>query len=451
MKKTLICMLLIGSVVTAFAQKQKFIKFDKDELTKYYVTKKYVDAKDYIDKVLQNPKEQNNKDAIVSKAYIYAQLGYDSAAAYPTALATAGNILDSLQKTNDTATFNKLMREDYGINAVSMVYATDFNMGKNQFTNSQWDSAYHSFYNAAHWANYITQNGFSQNPDRNAIDTFTVLYTGYAAQNASSFTADSGYKNPAMADSAMSIYTALADRNIAIPNGEAMYVFMVQYYQYKKDKANADKYLAMGRQFYPNRAATWSQLETEGITAGGDLNQIISNYQASDAAGTMTEDQYTQIAGTLVSAEKKIQDSAMLIKVNNTAIDAYQKAFAKSQNGLYAYNIGILNYNIFNKLDDEFYANRGTTAASKAKRDAIEKRQQPVADSAIYWFNQAYTILSAKTNRENIDNISGNNAIKTLASLYGWKAQKAQGYNATDFAKYDALSQQFGKLEDSFK
>ena len=463
MKKVLFGMLLIGSAVTVSAQKQKLVKFDKDKMTNYFTTGKYVDAKDYVSNVLQNPKDPGNKEPLVCEAFIYSQLGYDSAtsAAYPLAIDTANNILDSLQKTTDTATFNKLMRStiyttnrgftQIGVSAVSIVYATAFNVGKNQFQNQQWDSAYHSFYRAAHWANYITQNGFSQNPNRNAIDTFTVLYTGFAAQNAAGFDPETGFKNPVMADSAMSIYTALADRNIAMPSMEAMYVFMVEYYQYKKDKPNADKYLAMGKQYYPDKADMWSQLEMQGITEGGDVNEIIKNYQASDAAGTMTDDQYAQIAGTLYNMEKKIQDSATFVTVNNTAIDAYQKAFAKNQNGLYAYNVGILYYNVFNKLDDEFYANTGQEAAKKAKRDAIVQRQQPVADSAIYWFNQAYTILSAKTNRDERENTTGNNAIKSLTSLYGWKASKAQGYNAADFTKYDGLSSQFGKLEDTFK
>ncbi|ANI88741.1 hypothetical protein A9P82_05245 [Arachidicoccus ginsenosidimutans] len=448
-------MLLAGSISAVFAQKKdKPVKYDNSELQKYLVLKNYVQAKDYIDKVLQNPKEQDNKEALTYKAFIYSQLAYDSAtkANYPDGISIADNVLKQLQQSTDTAQFNKLMRQNQGINAVSAVYADAFNKGKEEFAKSQWDSAYVNFRESSHWSGYILQNGFSTNPDRNAIDTFPVLYTGFSAQNAAGFDAESGsFKNPAMADSAMSIYTALADRGIAIPDMAAMYQFMIQYYQTKKDNANTDKYLAIAKQHYPDKNDLWEQLETNAMTAGGDVQSIIDNYKQKDAAGDMSEDQYAQIANSLANAEKKVTDSALFIQVNNTAIDAYEKAFAKNPQGLYAYNAGVLNYSMFLKLDDEYYASRGEGAALKAKRASIEKQQAPYADSSAYWFEKAYSILSAKTNREKIETISGNNAVKSLESIYGWKAGKAQGHDAAAFDKYDALSKKYGNLEGSLK
>ncbi|UAY54740.1 hypothetical protein [Arachidicoccus terrestris] len=453
MKRIVFSFLLLG--ITAGAWAQKPVKFKKDDVVKLLVEKKYTDAKDLIDKVLANPKEQDNKEALTYKAVIYANLASDSAQAanYPDALQTSASTLDQLQQNTDTAAFNKLMREDQGINAVSVVYSKSFNNGLNKFKDTAWDEAYKSFYNAYKWADYITKNGFSQNPDRNAIDTFTVLYTGFAAQNASRYNQENGgsFQNPAMADSAMSMYQKLAERNIATKDMAAMYQFMIQYYQVKKDKANTDKYLALAKKNYPDKSDLWSQIETQAMLAGGSVNDIINNYKQKDAGGQMTEAQYIEIAQTLANAEKSTQDTAEIAAAKAASIDAYAKAFNLSQNGIYAFNVGILNYQKFSALDDEYYANKGEEAEKKARRDAIEKEQAPIADSSITWLTKSFDILSNKQDRDKNEVVSLNRAVDIIANLYSWKMNKARGHDPKAYDKYNALFQKFDGLHDSFK
>jgi len=453
MKRIVFSFLLLG--ITAGAWAQKPVKFKKDDVVKLLAEKKYSDAKDLIDKVLANPKEQDNKEALTYKAVIYADIAADSALGpnNPEALQTAAATLEQLQQNTDTAAFNKLMREDQGINAVSVVYSKSFNSGLTKFKDTAWTDAYKDFYNAYKWAGYITRNGFSQNPDRNAIDTFTVLYTGFAAQNASGYEQENGgsFKNPAMADSAMSMYLKLADRNIATKDMPAMYQYMIQYYQAKKDKANADKYLAVAKKAYPDKADLWNQIETQAMLAGGSVKDIISNYEQKDAGGQMTETQYIEIAQTLANAEKSTQDTAEIAAAKAASIDAYKKAFNLSQNGIYAFNVGILNYQKFSELDDEYYANKGEEAAKKAKRTAIEKAQEPIADSSIAWLTKGFDILSNKQDRDKNDIVSLNRAVDIIANLYNWKMNKARGHDPKAYDQYNALFKKFDALHDSFK
>ncbi|WP_162923620.1 hypothetical protein [Arachidicoccus soli] len=467
MKKIVLSLLMMSLVAGTFAQrhnrrdkadnsseKVKSERFDKGKLELLLAQKKYEDAKTLIDGVLADPKNQDNKDALTYKAVIYSDLSRDSATKdkYPDALNVASTTLNQLQEnTPDTAAFNKLMREDLGINAISAVYSNCFNTGKDAFGKSQWDTAYTQFKTAAHWANYITQNGFSQNPDRNAIDTFTVLYVGFAAQNASGFDSEKGFKNPAMADSAMAIYTMLADRKIAIPDMAAMYQFMIQYYQYKKDKANVSKYLALAKGYYPKQLPLWNQLETTQMLAGGDYSEVIKNYKAKDAAGSLSEMQYVELGETLAKAQRDSKDTAVVSEAGVLAIDAYEKAFAKSPKGLYAFNAGVLNYAEFSKLDDDFYKSRGEGAALKAKRDAIQKSQMPLADTAITWLTKAYEILSAKTDRDKSETISLNRAVDIIANLYSWKMDKARGHDTTAYDKAETGFKKFDALHNTFQ
>ncbi|SDZ84430.1 hypothetical protein SAMN05192529_102292 [Arachidicoccus rhizosphaerae] len=453
MKRIVFSFLLLG--ITAGAWAQKPVKFKKDDVLKLLAEKKYGDAKDLIDKVLANPKEQDNKEAITYKAVIYANLATDSALAgsNPDALQTTATTLDQLKQNTDTAAFNKLMREDQGINAVSVVYSKAFNNGLSDFKDSKWDDAYKNFHTAYSWADYITKNGFSQNPDRNAIDTFTVLYTGFAAQNASGYDQENGgtFKNPAMADSAMAMYTLLADRNIATKDMPAMYQYMVQYYQAKKDKENAAKYLDIAKKAYPDKNDLWSQIETQAMLSGGNVNDIIANYKEKDAAGQMTEAQYVEIAQTLANAEKSTKDTAEIAAAKAASIDAYQKAFNLGHNGIYAFNVGILNYQRFSELDDEFFANKGEEAAKKAKRDAIEKEQAPLADTSIAWLTKSYDVLSAKQDRDKNESVSLNRAVDIIANLYNWKMNKARGHDPKAYDQYEALFKKFDSLHETFK
>ncbi|MGF7232290.1 hypothetical protein [Arachidicoccus sp.] len=471
MKKIVLSLLMVSIVAASFAQrhnrrdknkdedskteKVKSEKFDKAKLELILAQKKYEDAKTMIDGVLADPKNQDNKEALTYKATIYADIYNDSTlrSKYPDAIQVASNTLNQLQSTtSDTAAFNKLMRQDLGINAISAVYSNAFNEGKDAFGKSQWDTAYHEFKTAAHWANFITQNGFSQNPDRNAIDTFTVLYVGFAAQNASGYIDSSAsFAKPAMADSAMEIYTMLADRNIAIPDMAAMYQFMIEYYQAKKDHANATKYIALAKKYYPTQLPLWSQLETKQMLAGGDFDQVMQNYKTKDAAGTLTEVQYIELGETLAKAQREIKDSAKAKEANALAIDAYQKAFAKNPNGIYAFNSGVLYYAEYSKLDDEFYKNRGEGAALKAKRAVIEKAEMPLADSSIIWLTKAYEILSAKTNREKSETISLNRAVDIIANLYSWKMDKARGQDTAAYDKAETGFKKFDALHNSFQ
>lgn len=453
MKRIVFSLLLLGIIAGAWAQKP--VKFKKDDIVKLLVQKKYTDAKDLIDKVLANPKEQDNKEALTYKAVIYSSLASDSAEAgnFPDALQTSASALEQLQQSTDTTEFNKLMREDQGINAVSIVYSKSFNAGLNQFKESKWDDAYKNFYSAYKWADYITKNGFSQNPDRSAIDTFTVLYTGFAAQNASGYNQENGgsFDNPAMADSAMAMYQKLTDRNIATKDMAAMYQFMIQYYQVKKDKENADKFLALAKKNYPDKNELWGQIETQAMLAGGSVTDIISNYKQKDASGQMTEAQYIEIAQTLANAEKSTKDTAEVAAAKAASIDAYTKAFNLSQNGIYAFNVGILNYQKFSELDDEYYANKGEAAEKKAKRNAIEKEQGPVADSAITWLEKSFEILSNKQDRDKNELVSLNRSVDIIANLYNWKMNKARGHDTKAYDKYNALFQKFDGLHESFK
>jgi hypothetical protein len=204
---------------------------------------------------------------------------------------------------------------------------------------------------------------------------------------------------------------------------------------------------------YPNEAAVWNQLEINNMSQNSSLDQIMAKYQ-QESSGNLTEEQLASYAETFVNPQQlQTLDTAKQIQFKETAADIFKRAFAlNSKQGIYAYNAGLLSYNIFNTLEDKRFALRGEGAALKAQRAEIEKKQQVYADSAIVWLEKGYEALKAKTERDRVEASSLNHAVDYLANLYMWKRDQTKGTaNAKDYDKYDAKFQQYDAEHDKYK
>ena len=140
------------------------------------------------------------------------------------------------------------------------------------------------------------------------------------------------------------------------------------------------------------------------------------------------------------------------VELKLTAADAFSKAYnLNNKNGLYAFNSGVLYYNVFSTLDDRFFANAGETAALKAKRAEIVKEQQETASKAIEWLEKGYATLKAKEPREKNENNSLNRTVLMLSNLYAWKRDKSRGVNPKDYDAYDAKYKIYDAEVDKYK
>jgi tetratricopeptide (TPR) repeat protein len=335
----------------------------------------------------------------------------------------------------------KLLKEN-GLRGLGILYSSSFNSGKKYFTESKWQQAFDNFKRAEELGEFVTKNGFSNNADKNSIDTFTVLYTGFAAQN-----------NNKPAD-AIVYYEKLADRKIGTKEMADMYHYMLNHYSTQKNTEKFTKYLTLAKELYPDQNAKWSQIEMNNMNQTAGMDQIIGKYKQDDAAGKMTEDQYITYAQAFASPEKdqlSKLDSTQQVELKFTAADAFKKAFALNNNGIYAYNAGVLYYNVYSILEEKLYGLRGTSATLKAQREEVQKQQMPLADSAINWLEKGYTILKAKTNREKTESNSLNRAVDFLANLYAYKRDRSKGVNVKDVDKYDAKFKEYDNEHDKYK
>ena len=433
MKKTIFLLLFAAFAMLASAQ-------DYNKVMLSYQLKKYEDAKNEVDKLNNDSKAKDKPETYLWKAAVYGQLFADSAlsAKYPDADQQAMDAFNTYQQKDPSLKLLKEGSTTAAINGIAWMYSASFSNGKKYFTQSKWPEAFKEFSRATALSEFINKNGFNSN--KSLIDTFTVLYTGYAAQNMGK------------PDSAVVYYEKLADLKTGGADLKSMYQYMLDDYAKMKQTDKFTKYLAIAKELYPNEAS-WSQLEMSNMSQNSSLDQILAKYN-QESSGNLTEDQLVNYAETFANPQQlQSLDSAKQLEYKRTAADIFKRAFEKNPSqGIYAYNAGLLSYNLFNVLEDKRYGLRGESAALKAQRADIAKQQQVYADSAIIWLERGYEVLKAKTNREKVDANSLNHTVDYLANLYMWKRDQTKGTaSAKDYDKYDAKFQQYDAEHDKYK
>jgi hypothetical protein len=437
MKKAFLAIALILSVNYLMAQDDAVIQL-------YVAQKQYEKAKDEVDKWLAQPKlkDKDKPTAYLWKMLVYSNLYADSAltSKYPGADVEA---LDALAKYQQLDPELKMLREQTFFAAgIGNLYTGSFAIGKNYFDKKEWDSAFKYFSASTRMGDFLLRNKLSSSTA--TIDTVTVLYTGYSAQNAKKL------------DSAAKYYAMLADIKIKDPEYEDIYKFLIEYNAQVKNDAEFKKYLALGKELYPNDAASWTQYEMSNMTANASLTDLLQKYQQEAAAGSLNEDKLVAYAEALATTDKQQLDpldSMQKVNLKLAAAQAFAKAYdMNDSNGLYAFNTGVIYYSLYGELDDRYGAYRGESSALKAKRAEISKQEMAYADTASQWLEKAYTTLKAKTDRSKSETGSLNRTVDYLANIYYWKRDQTKiNGNNKDYDKYDALYKKYDAEHNTYK
>ena len=448
MKKVLFTMSFLSLGFGLFAQKfndteifkvQRMIFAEKDQ------AKNLEDARASLEKMAADPQNAGNNNLDMYRLMTHGRVFIDTAlnAKYPDAGDVAYGIFKQQQAAfgSDTAKFNALLKDNNfaGVDGVNNVYVRNFNLALKEFNSQNYAGAYDHFKKSAELSEFLLSNGFSSG-DKNGLDTNTVLYTAYAAQNLS-------VNDPKYADSAAIYYKKLiVDRDIATPEMAAAYQFMIERAIKEKNKEVAQKLLPVAKKNYPDFAANWAKYEMDLLAADANLSDLVNKFNEGDAAGTLDENAYLNFAETLSGKEADELSTDQMIEAKSAGARAYAKLFEKNKDPLYALNAAIVNYQIYYHLEDEFRENAGQGAELKAKRDAIVEKQHKASDESIKWYQTAIPILEAKTDRDRRETNYLRNAYRNMTNIFEWKTNKARGVQPQLVDKYEAEFNKYNKL-----
>ena len=204
MKKIILAILCISFSAGAFSQNYNAIKL-------FIAQQKFEQAKTELDNLLINDKAKENPETYMYKLIVYSELYADSAwrIQYPDAGEKAIEALHEYVAKDPTL---KDLKEE-GPRPIGILYSAGFNNGRQYFMDSKWEESFKNFKIAEEMSAFANDNGFSENKIK--IDTTTILYTGYAAQNAGK------------PEEAVLRYRKLADEKIGGKDYEEIYKFIL--------------------------------------------------------------------------------------------------------------------------------------------------------------------------------------------------------------------------------
>ncbi|MFM2361299.1 MAG: hypothetical protein RLZZ316_201 [Bacteroidota bacterium] len=255
MKKFTLIVLLATVAVTAFAQ-----KVDK---AKDYVTKnKFAEAKNEIEAVLADPKNQKNAEAWYIKCKAYNGIAADAglSAQTPDARWTAFEALKKYIELDDKAGI-LLQFDKY--QPVMDIYQGYYRIGAAQFNEQKNPEALANFKSCLTVGEFMAKQGWTNVK----MDTTVVLYAGIVAERA---------KNK---DEAAFYYGKLAEAKVNSKEYIDIYKWLADfYYQDKKDVTNSQKFLGLGKEVFPEDPF-WATYELEMLRDGGDKKALFAKYE----------------------------------------------------------------------------------------------------------------------------------------------------------------------------
>jgi hypothetical protein len=244
-----------------FAQKLTDVE---DKLSKG----KYDEARQIVDKMLADPKNQSNANAWYRKGQIYAQLSLDSTKA-DQALANRTEAVSALKRYYEMDPKNVMGTLEQNVR-LFQVYEAAYNAALANYNANNFGGSFNNFRQALETEEYIHSKGFTYSGiNFPALDTNLILNVAATAMKAK------------MEDSAMRYYSRLADAKIKNDNFIEIYQTLVDYYGRKGDNANRDKYLALGKELYP-KSDYWNESQLTGLR--DDKPKLFAKYQELAAA-----------------------------------------------------------------------------------------------------------------------------------------------------------------------
>jgi uncharacterized protein YqgQ len=265
------------------------------------------------------------------------------------------------------------------------IYNGYFDLGVKSFGESKFDDAFSNFKNALTVEEYVAGKGYEYNGFKfPAFDTTLIQNIALSAYRAKKD------------DEAVVYYKRIADQKIAGKDNVDVYQLLVEHYTKRNDKANKEKYLALGRELFP-ADDRWYQMELEEVDEK-DKKALFAKY---DELVPKYPEKYllsynysVEMFNYLYTAEKKPDDyKAMQAKLESILKQtiAAKKDYAEA-NVLMARHF----YNVIYDIQDEQQAIKTNTAADQKKKADIKVRMNTAADQLIPYAQAAYDIIIQK-------------------------------------------------------
>jgi hypothetical protein len=361
MKQIIVAVVLLVSSFSLTAQ-------DIKKVRNYFDKKDWAKAKEAVDLMLANEKDQKNWEAWFYKGLVYGQVANDpvlkstvtdgwvqSFEAYKKAVE-----LDSTQAkifiiTRNYPVFNnyqELQKE-----------------GNDAYNGKDYNRALEKYKQADMVGRFIYSNSWALT----AVDTVLYYYAGAAAMQVEKM------------DEAISFFQKICDANVGGEGYDVCYRYVSYHYDQKGDAATAQKYAAMGRKLYPNDTY-YDKLDLDRQRKKGVGPELFAQYEnvinkepkdydmrydyAAELFNWLYTDQKAPADQKQAYFQKITEQLKKCTEINPTNPEAHLL-------------LGKTYFNEAAAIYDELKAVKGNTPADTQKKTEIKKRMEERMKEAI--------------------------------------------------------------------
>ena len=235
-----------------------------DDVKKLISESKWEEAKVKVDAFLANEKNASKAEGWYYKGVIYNELAKDS-----TKSALLGSVdgrmeaFEAFKKYIEMDPKTVLMTLEQNVRLFD-IYNGYFDLGAKAFNDKRYNEAYTNFKNASIVEDYVAAKGYEYNNFKfPTLDTALIQNIALSALLAKNETDAAIY------------YAKLADARVKGQGFLEIYQFLVDHYHTKNDFANRDKYLAIGKELYPE-SPFWCEVELKGLE--DDKTKMFAKY-----------------------------------------------------------------------------------------------------------------------------------------------------------------------------
>lgn len=394
-----------------------------------FVDKKdWVKAKEAVDLLLANEKEQKNWEGWFYKGFIYNQIGKDAAlkGSVPDVWNVGFDAFVKAMELDPKQTEGYLTLRGYPV----FDNYLELQREGNDFYNKQdYKNALDKYKQADKVGRFIFKNKWALSE----VDTVLYYYAGAAAMQGDNM------------EDAISFFQKICDAKIGGEGYDVCYRYVTYYYDDKKDFATAEKYAATGRALYPNDAY-YDKLDLDKERKKGSGPDLFKKYEAvlskTPKDYDMRFDYAAEIFNWLFMEQKAPADQKQTYydKIVSELNLCIQTDKSKPDAHLL---MGKLYFNDAANIQDELKAIKGTTPADAQKKTELKAKMEARMKDAIPNLENALAIFEGMKRDEVMKDRRMKNEYKTTVNLLteGYRfignPEKEKFYQK----KYDELNQ----------
>ncbi|MCC6288208.1 MAG: hypothetical protein IT249_10020 [Chitinophagaceae bacterium] len=418
MKKTMLVIILAVCTLGVFAQ-------SIDKINDMVKSGELDKAKEGVDQLLTNAKQQKKVEAWIAKAKVYGAIAASDKfkTLVPDGRADAFAAIKKAEEIDKNELVKQLTLESY--KPIYDLYAGYFDLGASQYNAEKYEDALATFKKSNEISSYIFSKGWGLSQ----LDTTLTYYSALSAMNAKKD------------DDAAGLFQKMADAKIGgKPEYVTIYRYLAKYYLDKKDIPNMQKYIKAGQELYP-KDDYLPLVEFDYLRNQGDKKAIYAKYEEIIAANPQNYEMIIDYANELFN-ETHVSDvkdrpadyNERIVKIE----DLYKKALAIKPDALEA-NLNLAKHYFNQALFIEEDANKikGTKPEDVKKKEELKAQVVAFCDKAIPPFEVVYNNLIAKETLKLSEKSELKSACNNLAYCYDRKKDKAK----SDFyqKKYDEI------------